>query len=131
MQRGDISNGICEKRTKKLGKGTLPSVTALWIVILQKMNIRCRMSFAVTGITDRADKGDHMASDVPLGEAGASVRKQVVPFALEGFIIRTVLQCRIILGEVVLREISLQSATPFSESTWIVWIRERKRCVRD
>lgn len=121
---------VKKKRTKK---GTLPSVTALWTVILQRMEVRCWMSFAVTGITDRADKGDHMASDVPFSEAGASVRKQVVPFALEGFIIRTVLQCRIVLGEMVLSEISFQSATPFSESTWIVWIkeRERKRCVSD
>lgn len=88
------------------------------------------MSFAVIGITDWADKGDHMASDIALGEAGASVRKQVVPFALEGFVIRTVLQCRIVLGEMVLREISFQSATPFSESTWIVWIREREEALR-
>ena len=47
-----------------------------------------------------------MASDVALGEASASIRKEVLPFALEGFIIRTVLQCRVVLSEDVLREVS-------------------------
>lgn len=58
------------------------------------------------GNTDWTNKGDHMASDVAFGKAGASVRKEILPFALEGFIIRTVLQCGMVLNKEVLGKIS-------------------------
>lgn len=108
-----MPNGVKRERASSFNHSALECHSA-------NIKVKCQVYVVATKNTDWTNKGDHMASDIAFGKAGASVRKEILPFALECFIIRTVLQCGMVLNKEVLGKISFQSPAPFSESTWIV-----------
>ena len=55
--------------------------------------------------TDRSNEGKHVAGDVSFRESGPSVCKEVLPLAFESFIVGTISECCIILGNQILGQV--------------------------
>jgi hypothetical protein len=55
-----------------------------------------------------------VAGDIAFGKASASIGKKVLPFAFERFVVRMIVQRRIVLSHKFLGEVSLKTAAPFA-----------------
>ena len=63
-----------------------------------------------------------MTCDVALREAGAGIREEVGPLALEGGVVGRIFERGVVCADEVLREVRLEAAAPFTEGAWVVCI---------
>jgi len=61
-----------------------------------------------------------MAGNVPLGETGTGVRKEVVPLALERVVVSAVPQSGVVFGDDLLCQIGVEPSTPLAERARVV-----------
>ena len=70
--------------------------------------------------THLANKSEHMASNIALCEASASIRKKVFPFPLERRVLVNISKSRVVFYDELLRRVRFQSPSPFSKRAGIV-----------
>lgn len=61
-----------------------------------------------------------MTCDVALREAGAGIREEVFPLALEGGVVGYVAERGVVCADEVLREVGLEAAAPLAECAGVV-----------
>ncbi len=64
-----------------------------------------------------------MTCDVALRKAGAGIREEVRPLALEGGVVGSVFERGVACADELLREVGLEAAAPFAEGAWVVCVR--------
>ena len=69
-----------------------------------------------------------MTGDVPFGKASSRICEEILPFALKCFILASIFQSGVVLHEQVLSNICLKAATPFTESSRVIY--EKKTQVK-
>ena len=62
-----------------------------------------------------------MAGDIPFGKAGSRICEEILPFALECFVLVNISQSWIVFDEQVLSNVCLKPATPFTEGSRVVY----------
>jgi len=62
-----------------------------------------------------------MTGDIPFGKASSRICEEILPFALERFILVNIFQSWVVFDEQVLLNISLKAAAPFTEGSRIVY----------
>lgn len=80
--------------------------------------------------THRPLEREHMAADIPLREACACIRKQVVPLALERIVRRAIAQRGVVARHEVLREVRVESAAPLAQCPGIVCRASSAHCTK-
>ena len=63
-----------------------------------------------------------MTCDVALREAGAGIREEVGPLALEGGVVGRIFESGVVCTDELLREVRLEAAAPFAEGAWVICI---------
>lgn len=56
----------------------------------------------VEGNTNLANESDHMARNVTLRETGTGISEEVLPFSLEGSIVRVITETGVVFGDQIL-----------------------------
>ena len=79
-----------------------------------------RNLIAEINATHLANKREHMASNIALCEASASIRKKVFPFPLERRVLVNIPKSRVVFYDELLRQVCFQSPSRFSKCAGII-----------
>ena len=70
--------------------------------------------------THLANKSEHMASNIALCEASASIGKKVLPLPFERRVLMNIPKSRVVFYDELLRQVRFQSPSPFSKCAGII-----------
>jgi hypothetical protein len=79
-----------------------------------------RNLIAEINVTHLANKREHMASNITLCEASASICKKVFPLPLERRVFVNISKSRVVFYDELLRQVRFQTPSPFSKRAGIV-----------